>query len=154
MYFTTKSDSFNIFIYISMGWRLRVCSLMRWSLGSRRELLSRFKRLIMIAYTILKEQKSPVAENCHFPRWNWEHQHYTRSQHHCACTGMEESDIQQGSIGFWTFSLVEIFIVARVNYDVACAMDFHFYPHDVQTCPVRFTLWGREKNLPHLIPLL
>lgn len=26
----------------------------------------------------------------------------------------------------------------RVNYDVACAMDFHFYPHDVQTCHVRF----------------
>ena len=28
----------------------------------------------------------------------------------------------------------------RVNYDVACAMDFHFYPHDVQTCHVRCVL--------------
>ena len=26
---------------------------------------------------------------------------------------------------------------SRVNYDVACSMDFHFYPHDVQTCLVK-----------------
>ena len=26
---------------------------------------------------------------------------------------------------------------SRVNYDVACSMDFHYYPHDVQTCLVR-----------------
>ena len=35
---------------------------------------------------------------------------------------------------------VKTLIIARVNYDVACAMDFHFYPHDVQTCHVRWTL--------------
>ena len=26
---------------------------------------------------------------------------------------------------------------SRVNYDVACSMDFHFYPHDVQICLVK-----------------
>ena len=26
---------------------------------------------------------------------------------------------------------------SRVNYDVACSMDFHYYPHDVQLCLVR-----------------
>ena len=30
----------------------------------------------------------------------------------------------------------------RVNYDVACSMDFHFYPHDVQKCYVRFESFG------------
>ena len=33
--------------------------------------------------------------------------------------------------------MFETSTIARVNYDVACAMDFHFYPHDVQTCHVR-----------------
>lgn len=31
---------------------------------------------------------------------------------------------------------------SRVNYDVACSMDFHFYPHDVQTCLVKFESFG------------
>ncbi|TRY74426.1 hypothetical protein TCAL_05021, partial [Tigriopus californicus] len=31
---------------------------------------------------------------------------------------------------------------ARVNFDVACGMEFHRYPHDVQTCEVKFESFG------------
>ena len=34
---------------------------------------------------------------------------------------------------------------SRVNYDVACAMDFHFYPHDVQICLVKYFLGSKSK---------
>ena len=35
---------------------------------------------------------------------------------------------------------------SRVNYDVACSMDFHFYPHDVQKCNVRFESFGHTSQ--------
>ena len=31
---------------------------------------------------------------------------------------------------------------SRVNYDVACAMDFHRYPVDEQTCEIKFESFG------------
>ena len=37
------------------------------------------------------------------PRWNWEHQPCTRSQHHYGCTGMEELDILQGGLQLTLF---------------------------------------------------
>ena len=31
---------------------------------------------------------------------------------------------------------------SRVNYDVACAMDFNQYPIDEQTCEIKFESFG------------
>lgn len=30
----------------------------------------------------------------------------------------------------------------RVNFDVACKMEFHRYPHDVQTCEIKLESFG------------
>ncbi|XP_023335147.1 glutamate-gated chloride channel isoform X2 [Eurytemora carolleeae] len=38
----------------------------------------------------------------------------------------------------------------RVNYDVACNMDFHFYPHDVQTCLIKYESFGLTKDEMYL----
>ena len=34
----------------------------------------------------------------------------------------------------------------RVNYEVACAMDFHYYPHDIQECLVRYESFSYQSD--------
>ena len=35
---------------------------------------------------------------------------------------------------------------SRINYDVACAMDFHRYPNDEQVCDVKFESFGHTSD--------
>ena len=49
---------------------------------------------------------------------------------------------------FYIFINMYVFFInlsrysSRVNYDVACAMDFHRYPVDDQTCEIKFESFG------------
>ena len=34
--------------------------------------------------------------------------------------------------------ILKVFFCLRINYDVACPMDFRKYPYDTQTCKVKY----------------
>ena len=44
------------------------------------------------------------------------------------------------------FSNSVIRYTSRVNYDVACQMDFHTYPSDVQSCQIKLESFGHTQD--------
>ena len=44
------------------------------------------------------------------------------------------------------FSNSVIRYTSRVNYDVACQMDFHTYPSDVQRCHIKLESFGHTQD--------
>ena len=38
--------------------------------------------------------------------------------------------------------IIKLLILTRINYDVACNMDFHKFPVDEQYCEVKFESFG------------
>ena len=38
--------------------------------------------------------------------------------------------------------IIKLPILARINYDVACNMDFHKFPVDEQYCEIKFESFG------------
>ena len=45
-----------------------------------------------------------------------------------------------------SFSNSVIRYTSRVNYDVACQMDFHTYPSDVQSCQIKLESFGHTQD--------
>ena len=48
--------------------------------------------------------------------------------------------IKPASIRIYTDSTIRY--SARINYDVACRMHFHMFPHDSQHCEIKFESFG------------
>ena len=43
------------------------------------------------------------------------------------------------------------FVLFRINFDVACNMDFRNYPADDQSCELKFESFGLQSNQVHLL---
>ena len=39
---------------------------------------------------------------------------------------------------------------SRINFDVACQLDFHYYPNDEQTCAIKFESFGHTTEYMRL----